>query len=88
MKQAANSSETSLNFYQTTRCNNPEKSHLHTRHRENLKSQLVVPLETENEYTLLSLSLLLNIAKIILAYNLPNFATQTNGSCRISRRLI
>jgi hypothetical protein len=31
-------SETSANFYQTTQCNNPEGSHLHTRVRENIKS--------------------------------------------------
>jgi hypothetical protein len=31
--QAAYTSETSVNFYQTTRRNNPEDSHLHTRHR-------------------------------------------------------
>jgi hypothetical protein len=30
--------ETSVNFYETTRRNNPEDSHLHTRRRENLKS--------------------------------------------------
>jgi hypothetical protein len=30
-----------LSFYQTTRRNNPEDSHLHTRRRENLKSQNV-----------------------------------------------
>jgi hypothetical protein len=30
--------ETSVNFYQTTRRNNPEVSHLHARRRENLKS--------------------------------------------------
>jgi hypothetical protein len=35
---AASTSETSVNFYQTTRRNNPEDSHLHTRRRENLKS--------------------------------------------------
>jgi hypothetical protein len=34
-------SETSVNFYQTTRRNNPEDSlHLHTRRREKLKSHL------------------------------------------------
>jgi hypothetical protein len=37
---AACTSETSVNFYQTTRCYNPEDSHLHTRRRENLKSYL------------------------------------------------
>jgi hypothetical protein len=34
--KAARASETSINFYQTTRRNNPEDSHLHTR-RENPK---------------------------------------------------
>jgi hypothetical protein len=38
--KAASTSETSVNFYQTTRRNNPEDSHLHTRCRVNLKSQL------------------------------------------------
>jgi hypothetical protein len=30
-------SETSVSFYQTTRCNMPEDSHFHTRRRENQK---------------------------------------------------
>jgi hypothetical protein len=38
MMEAASTSETSANFYQTTRHYNPEDSHLHTRRRENLKS--------------------------------------------------
>jgi hypothetical protein len=38
MMEAARTSETLLNFYQTTRCYNPEDSHLHTYRRENLKS--------------------------------------------------
>jgi hypothetical protein len=38
MMEAASTSETSVNFYQTTRPNNPEDSHLHTRRRKNLKS--------------------------------------------------
>jgi hypothetical protein len=38
MMEAASTSETSVNFYQTTRRNNSEYSHLHTRRRENLKS--------------------------------------------------
>jgi hypothetical protein len=33
--------ETSVNFYQTTRRNNPEGSHLRTRCRKNLKSHLI-----------------------------------------------
>jgi hypothetical protein len=40
MMEAASTSETSVNFYQTTRGNNPEDSHLHTHHHENLKSQI------------------------------------------------
>jgi hypothetical protein len=36
-------SETLVNFYQTTRCYNPEDSHLRTHRRENLKSYLLTP---------------------------------------------
>jgi hypothetical protein len=36
--EAADTSEPSVNFYQTTGRNNPEDSHLHSRRRENLKS--------------------------------------------------
>jgi hypothetical protein len=36
--EAVITSETSVNFYQITRHNNPEDSHLHTRPHENLKS--------------------------------------------------
>jgi hypothetical protein len=38
MMDAANTSETSVNFYQTTRRNIPEDCHLHTRRCENVKS--------------------------------------------------
>jgi hypothetical protein len=37
ISEAASTSETSVNFYQTTRRNIPEGSHLHTRGREKLK---------------------------------------------------
>jgi hypothetical protein len=37
MIEAASTTETSVNVYQTTRCYNSEDSHLHTRRRENLK---------------------------------------------------
>jgi hypothetical protein len=36
--EAARTSETLVNFYQTTRCYNPEDSNLYTHRRENLKS--------------------------------------------------
>jgi hypothetical protein len=38
MMEAARTSETLVNFYQTTRRYNPENSHLRTHRRENLKS--------------------------------------------------
>jgi hypothetical protein len=38
MMETANTSETPVSFYQATRRNILEDSHLHTRHRENLKS--------------------------------------------------
>jgi hypothetical protein len=41
MMEAARTSETLVNFYQTTRRNNPEDSHLRTHRRENLKSYLI-----------------------------------------------
>jgi hypothetical protein len=42
MMEAARTSETLVNFYQTTQCYNPEDSHLHTHRRENLKSYLEI----------------------------------------------
>jgi hypothetical protein len=39
MMEAVHTSETSVSFYKTTRRNIPEDGHLHTRLRENLKSQ-------------------------------------------------
>jgi hypothetical protein len=39
MVEAGGTSETSVNLYQSKRHNNPEDSHLHTRCRENLKSE-------------------------------------------------
>jgi hypothetical protein len=41
MMEAARTSETLLNFYQTTRRYNPEDSHLRTHRRENLKSYML-----------------------------------------------
>jgi hypothetical protein len=44
MMEAASISETLVNVYQTTGRNNPEDSHFHTRHRENLKSHNMTSL--------------------------------------------
>jgi hypothetical protein len=41
MMEAARTSETLVNFYQTKRCYNPEDSNLHTHRRENLKSYVI-----------------------------------------------
>jgi hypothetical protein len=40
MMGAASTSETSANFYQTTRRYSPEDNHLHSCRRENLKSNM------------------------------------------------
>jgi hypothetical protein len=40
MMEAARTSERLVNFYQTTRCYNPEDSYLRSHRRENLKSYL------------------------------------------------
>jgi hypothetical protein len=42
MMEAARTSETLVNFYQTTRRYNPEDSHLRTHRRENLKPYRVI----------------------------------------------
>jgi hypothetical protein len=39
MMEAASTSETSENLYQTTRRNNPEDSHLHTQRTSDLTTQ-------------------------------------------------
>jgi hypothetical protein len=40
MMEAVRTSETSVNFYETTRLKIPEGCYFHTRRRENLKSSL------------------------------------------------
>jgi hypothetical protein len=51
MMEAARTSETLVNFYQTTRCYNPEDSNLHTHRRENLKSYLIINNSNYNNRT-------------------------------------
>jgi hypothetical protein len=45
MMEAASTSEASVSFYQTTRRNNSEYSHLHTRRRENMKCHFFIQLQ-------------------------------------------
>jgi hypothetical protein len=42
MMEAASTSETSVNYYQITRRNNPEDSHLHTHRCEKLRSHWIL----------------------------------------------
>jgi hypothetical protein len=54
MMEATSTSEMLVNFYQTTRRNNPEDSHLHTHHLENLKShklQRKQNIKIKNDYS-------------------------------------
>jgi hypothetical protein len=51
MMEAASTSETSVNFYETTRRNNPEDIHLHTRHRENPKSEIIIRFNGAHTHT-------------------------------------
>jgi hypothetical protein len=44
--EAVSFSETFFNIYQTAQYNMPEDSHLYTRRRENLKSQLLYERDT------------------------------------------
>jgi hypothetical protein len=46
MMEAANTSESSVNIYQTAGRKNQEDSHLHTRRRENLRSHSQVRVQT------------------------------------------
>jgi hypothetical protein len=49
MMEAVSTSEMSVSFYQTTRRNIPEDSHVHTRRRENLKSHRYVCMAEHTE---------------------------------------
>jgi hypothetical protein len=49
MMEAASTSETSVNFYQTTWCNNPEDNHLHT-HNAFVKTALNACLKNTPDF--------------------------------------
>jgi hypothetical protein len=75
MMEAASTSETLVNFYQTTWRYNPEDSHLRTHHRENLKSYLHFII-----YSLSFVVLLCGCVKDIHAY--PHAAETRSDCCR------
>jgi hypothetical protein len=50
MMEAASTPEMSVSFYETTRLNIPEDSHLHTLSRENQKSQIGELRETFHQF--------------------------------------
>jgi hypothetical protein len=68
MMEAARTSETLVNFYQTTRCYNPEDSNLHTHRRENLKSNPIYLYFFEN-IAVCSLVYLMNLSQMNISHN-------------------
>jgi hypothetical protein len=72
MMVAASTSETSVNFYQTTRHNIPEDSHLRTCRRENLKFYYFLKL---TNFILFTAVLPLHIDRVSRPKQLPNNRT-------------
>jgi hypothetical protein len=75
MMEAARTSETLVNFYQTTRRYNPEDSNLHTHCRENLKSYIrkarfdfTMPLFKRSKTASPQTAQFLRLAKSIILY--------------------
>jgi hypothetical protein len=78
MMKAARTSETLVNFYQTTRRYNPEDSHVRTHRRENLKSYMFTLISFfGTKYTLLfvwTFFLLVNfISGNVQSYSVLNY---------------
>jgi hypothetical protein len=73
-------SETSVNVYETTRHNIPEDSLLHTRSRENLKSQRLQYLKTFMHPVLLDDYLLLRIREFFL-YHISFIKSFVHSGC-------
>jgi hypothetical protein len=72
MMEAATTSETSVNFYQTTRRNNAEDSHLSTRRRENLKSHKLKNFTIKTNLNRTKNKCNFYLGCVILADNLPS----------------
>jgi hypothetical protein len=85
--EAASTSETSVNFSQTTRCNNPEDSHLRTRHRENLKSHktefhwILSSVETLNKHS--ELKFIFSVHCIVYNWYILTFTIINKSICDV-----
>jgi hypothetical protein len=77
MMEAARTSETLVNFYQTTRRYNPEDSNLHTHRRENLKSYLVSSCFPNNIFEAFLISLALMMEAVSTSEMSVNFYKNT-----------
>jgi hypothetical protein len=85
MMEAARTSETLVNFYQTTRRYNPEDSHLRTHRRENLKYYLdLVSLSTMSD-TVYNLQLRPNIVVGSIIHNKSGHIRKTHLICKATR---
>jgi hypothetical protein len=78
MMETPRTSETLVNFYQTTRCYNPEDSNLHTHRRENLKSYLYLKCFNDDALhkTILTLMVLENPRSCIGKCNIPSSSSR------------
>jgi hypothetical protein len=65
MKEAARTSETLVNFYQTTRRYNPADSHLRTHRCENLKSYLTKIIFTQELFVDIAITNLIEIYSVV-----------------------
>jgi hypothetical protein len=76
MMEAARTSETLVNFYQTTRCYNPEDSHLHPRRQSSENGLFLLdrfPINFDNENLTLLLPLLVKRSQIGYVYAIVNY---------------
>jgi hypothetical protein len=76
MMEAARTSETLVNFYQTTRCSNPEDSNLHTHRRENLKSYL--------DYSMMVTVIIMELKRLLFSYFLRVRIVAARPECHMS----
>jgi hypothetical protein len=81
--EAARTSKTLVNFYQTTRRYNPEDSHLPTRRRENLKSYYKIPVVVFTVWQLNACTGLKVIVSVFLFSLLPVCLSMFSVTCSV-----